>query len=150
MIFDPRVVKVHNLVIINLCATSPATHSLIPSRISTLVMLPVIGRPTPRFSCLTVSLSERGGGVGDPCGRMLLLRQLRLPLRVCAGELELSQPGSPGDACVPHCSALCTPTCQDLQASLHPASPAFSCLVSNKLCSIPINYHSVSASGSDP
>ncbi|CAB1414957.1 unnamed protein product [Pleuronectes platessa] len=54
------------------------------------------------------------------------------------------------DACVPHCSALRPPTCQDLQASLHPASPAFSCLVSNKLCSIPINYHSVSASGSDP
>ncbi|CAB1425811.1 unnamed protein product [Pleuronectes platessa] len=51
------------------------------------------------------------------------------------------------DACVPHCSALRPPTCQDLQASLHPASPAFSCLVSNKLCSIPINYHSVSASG---
>ncbi|CAB1460186.1 unnamed protein product [Pleuronectes platessa] len=53
------------------------------------------------------------------------------------------------DACVPHCSALRPPTCQDLQASLHPASPAYSCLVSNKLCSIPINYHSVSASGSD-
>ncbi|CAB1425137.1 unnamed protein product, partial [Pleuronectes platessa] len=33
------------------------------------------------------------------CGRMLLLHQLKLPLlplRGCAGELGLSQPGSPG------------------------------------------------------
>ncbi|CAB1449343.1 unnamed protein product, partial [Pleuronectes platessa] len=53
------------------------------------------------------------------------------------------------DACVPHCAALRPPTSQDLLASQHPASPALSSLVSNKFCSISINYHSVSALGSD-
>ncbi|CAB1426989.1 unnamed protein product [Pleuronectes platessa] len=42
------------------------------------------------------------------------------------------------DACVPHCAALRPPTSQDLLASQHPASPALSSLVSNKLCSISI------------
>ncbi|CAB1414462.1 unnamed protein product [Pleuronectes platessa] len=65
-----------------------------PASVSSLLL------PVRHLSdCISKGPPDHIQTLTQQCGRMLLLRQLKLPLlplRGCAGELGLSQPGSPG------------------------------------------------------